>query len=162
MISVTFVCLGNICRSPMAEAVLKKLTGEKGIGASFDIKSYGTSDWEEGNPVYPSAQETLLRHGIVGFKHRSQPLTMNAVINSDYILVMDNNNMLDVVRMTAGRYGDKIFKLGHFLTPQIDIADPYYTRDFERSFNEISAGCTAFLKYIEDKHAEAIDYDKRH
>lgn len=162
MICVTFVCLGNICRSPMAEAVFKKMTDERGISSSFDIKSYGTSDWEEGNSVYPPAQETLQRHGIVGFKHRSQPLTLSAVINSDYVLVMDNNNLLDVVRMTAGGYGDKIFKLGHFLTPQIDVADPYYTRDFERAYNEIYAGCEAFLKYIENRHSDGLNYDKIH
>lgn len=146
----------------MAEAVFKKLIGERGLTSSFTVQSFATSDWEEGNDVYPPARCTLESHGITGFWHRSQVLTLNAVKNSDYVLVMDGMNLSDVVRMTAGRYGEKIFKLGHFLTPQIDVADPYYTRDFERAYAEISASCAAFLDYLEERHADALAYDRRH
>lgn len=146
----------------MAEAIFRRIVAEQGLSPSFDIQSYATSGWEEGNPVYPPARRALESHGIVGFTHRSQVLSLQAVKNSDYILVMDNMNMLDVVRMTAGRYGDKIFKLGHFLDEQIDIADPYYTGDFERSYREIDGACRAFLQYVMREHAQAIDYDRRH
>lgn len=135
---------------------------ERGTASSFEVSSFATSDWEEGNFVYPPAQKALQAHGITGFSHRSQVLKIQHIINSDYVLVMDNMNMLDVVRMTAGRYGDKIFKLGYFLKPAIDIADPYYTGNFERSFREINAACAAFLDYLSHKHSLVLSYDRLH
>ena len=152
MLTVSFICLGNICRSPMAEAVFKKLAEERGISSSLCINSFATSDWEEGNPVYPPAADVLRAHGITGFTHRSRPVTLADIKNSDYVLVMDHMNMTDVVRLTAGRYGDKIFKLGHFLPSRADIADPYYTRDFERAFRDIYAACSSFMDYLEERH----------
>lgn len=144
----------------MAEAIFKKMAEERGISSSLNIQSFATSDWEEGNPVYPPAAGALRAHGITDFKHRSRPVTLADLKNSDYVLVMDDMNMRDVVRLTAGRYGQKIFKLGHFLTPQIDIADPYYTRDFNRAYADIYAACSAFMDYLEGKHAGTISYDK--
>lgn len=162
MISVAFVCLGNICRSPMGEAIFKRMAEEEGLAHSFDVRSFGTSDEEEGNPVYLPARRTLESHGIFGFTHRARQLSLKDVKNTDYILVMDNSNMFDVVRLTAGRYGEKIFKLGHFCTPQLDVDDPWYTRDFERAYREIYSGCEGFMEYIKNTHASALDYDRRH
>lgn len=162
MITVSFVCLGNICRSPMAEAIFKRLAEERGVASSLNILSFATSDYEEGNPVYPPAARTLAAHGLQGFSHRSRQITLADIKNSDYVLVMDHMNMTDIVRMTAGRYGEKIFLLGHFLTPQREIADPYYTRDFEKAYSEIYAACEAFLDYLSDRHGGAFAYDSRH
>ena len=145
MLNISFICLGNICRSPMAEAIFKKMAEERGISSSLNIKSFATSDYEEGNPVYPPAARTMAQHGIVGFSHRSRQVTLADIKNSDYVLLMDHMNMTDVVRFTGGMYGDRIFLLGHFLTPQIEIADPYYTRDFERAWSDISSACAALL-----------------
>lgn len=156
MLTISFVCLGNICRSPMAEAVFKKLVAERGLSSFFCVQSFATSDYEEGNPVYPPAARTLENHGVHGFSHRSRPIALADIKNSDYVLVMDNMNMTDIVRLTAGRYGQKIFKLGHFLTPQQDIADPYYTRDFEKAYSQIAAACSAFLEYLIANHGGAL------
>ena len=159
MISVNFVCLGNICRSPMAELVFKKLVKERGIERSFDIKSFGTSNEEEGNHIYPPAKRTLAAHGIYG-DHIARQLTLKDVINSDYILVMNTSNLSDVLRLTGGEYRDKIFKLCAFTSDPRDVADPWYTSDFERAFTDIYDGVNCFLEYVLKKHKAAIEYDK--
>lgn len=161
MISVTFVCLGNICRSPMAELIFKKMVEDEGLSLSFNITSYGTSDYEEGNPIYYLAQRTLERHCIFG-THIAKQLSLRDVVNNDYILVMDSSNLMDVLRLTGGKFGEKLFKLCSFTSNPRDVADPWYTRDFECAFADISEGCRAFLEYIKREKAEALDYDKRH
>lgn len=161
MISVAFVCLGNICRSPMAELVFKKMVEDEGLALSFYVDSFGTSDEEEGNPIYYPAQKTLKAHGIGG-THRAKQLRLRDVVNNDFILVMDSNNLMDVLRLTGGKYGEKIFKLCSFTDNPRDVADPWYTRDFERAFSDIADGCRSFLKYVKREKANALDYDKRH
>lgn len=161
MIGVAFVCLGNICRSPTAELVFKRAAEERGIANSFCVSSFGTSEEEEGNPIYPHALKTLRAHGIAG-EHRAKQLTLKDVINNDYILVMDGENLIDVLRLTGGKFGEKIFKLGSFLSRPRDIDDPWYTRDFERAFCEISEGCNGFMEYLLREKRAAINYDLRH
>lgn len=161
MISVVFVCLGNICRSPMAEAVFGKLCKEEGLEHSFRISSFGTSDCEEGNPVYYPAAQTLKSHGITDFTHRAKMISLKDIKNADYLLVMDHMNMRDVVRMTGGQYGEKIYKLGYFSDGE-DVDDPWYTRDFEKAYSSILAGCRGFLDFIKREHANALWYDRFH
>lgn len=161
MINVTFVCLGNICRSPMAELIFKDIVEKRGLALSFNISSCATSEYEVGNPVYPPAARELEKHGIRG-THRARHMTKSDVINNDYILVMDSNNLMDVLRLTGGEYGGKIFKLCSFTDNPRDVADPWYTRDFKRAFNDIYDGCNAFLEYLLREKKEAFAYDKRH
>ena len=161
MINVSFVCLGNICRSPMAELIFKHLVDERGLTLSFNIKSFGTSDCEEGSPIYPSARRTLEKHGIAG-EHIARQISLNDVINCDYILVMDESNLRDITRLTGGAFKDKIFKLCSFTSNPRDVADPWYTLNFEKAFNDIYEGCSCFLQYLLDEKKEALDYDKRH
>lgn len=161
MINVTFVCLGNICRSPMAELIFKKMVEERGLALSFNISSCGTSDCEEGNPIYYPAQKTLAAHGIEG-KHTARQITMKDIKNNDFILVMDSSNLLDILRFTSGEYGEKIFKLCSFTPHPRDVADPWYTRDFEKAFADIYDGCKCFLDYISGVMKSALDYDSRH
>ena len=160
MFTVSFVCLGNICRSPMAEAVFKRLARERGFSSSVCVQSFATSNYEEGNPVYPPAARTLKEHGIEDFAHRSRQIRLADIKNSDYVLVMDYMNMRDIVRMTAGLYGEKIMMLGHFLNPPRDISDPYYTRDFEKAFGDITAACEEFCSFLQSRHGGAFAYDK--
>ena len=94
MINVAFVCLGNICRSPMAELIFKQLVNERGLSLSFNISSCGTSDCEEGNPIYYPAQKTLSAHNIAG-SHTARQITYKDIKNNDYILVMDGMNYAD-------------------------------------------------------------------
>lgn len=161
MIGVTFVCLGNICRSPMAEFVFKRMIKERGVEKSFCVSSCATSDYEEGNGIYPPAKKTLLKHGIAA-EHKSRPMTKSDVINNDYVLVMDSSNLFDVLRVTGGAFGEKVFKLCSFTKNPRDVADPWYTRDFERAYEDISDGCACFLDFVLTERAEEIAYDKRH
>ena len=140
----------------MAEAIFKKMAEEKGVDYNLSISSYATSDCEAGNPVYPPAQRVLREKGY-SFTHRSQQLTLTVIKNADYILVMDGMNYEDVRRMAGGNYADKIFKLGSFLPEPIDIADPWYSGDFERAYKEIYSSCKVFLNYIMVKHDKALN-----
>lgn len=155
MINVTFVCLGNICRSPMAEFIFKKMTAERGFASSFRINSFGTSDCEEDNPIYPPAQRILNAHGIYG-EHRARQISITDIVNSDYILVMDSQNLMDVLRLTSGAYGEKIFKLCSFTDNPRDVADPWYTRDFNEAYEDICDGCEGFLKYLQEERANLL------
>lgn len=161
MISVIFVCLGNICRSPMAEFVFKKMAEDRGVGDFFDVSSRGTSDEEEGNPIYYPAARVLRDHGIFG-SHRAVQLTKKEVINADYILVMDSSNLYDVLRLTGGQCSEKVFKLCSFASRPRDVADPWYTRDFERAYADIYDGCEGFFNYILRENADMLGYDSRH
>ncbi len=147
MINVAFVCLGNICRSPMAELIFKNLTEEKGLSHLFRISSFGTSDCEEGNPIYPQAKHTLIMHGIAG-DHTAKQISLTDVINNDYILVMDSGNLFDLLRLTGGEFGGKIHKLCSFTSYPRDVADPWYTRDFEKAYSDIEDGCKSCLNYL--------------
>lgn len=161
MINVAFVCLGNICRSPMAELIFKKLVDEQGLSLSFNITSFGTSDCEEGNPIYSPARRTLERHGISG-SHIARQISLKDVINNDYLLVMDGGNLFDLLRLTGGKFGDKIMRLCSFTSRERDVADPWYTLDFEKAYEDIYDGCKCFLEYLLKEKAEALSYDRRH
>lgn len=145
MISVAFVCLGNICRSPMAELIFKDMVERGGIAEHFRIDSFGTSDEEEGNPVYPLAARTLAAHGIVG-SHVAKKMTCADVENFDYVLVMEEKNRSRLILTTNGRYYDKMKRLCDYTDSPRDVVDPWYTRDFERAYIDIYDGCAAFLR----------------
>lgn len=146
MMKVAFVCLGNICRSPMAEFIFKDLIKKRGV---FDIKvtSFATSGCEVGNPIYPPAKNTLLSHGLM-CEHIAQQITLKDIESNDYILVMDSENLKSIYRLTGGKCKDKIFKLLSFSGMEKDVADPWYTNDFETAYQDILKGCTDFLNYI--------------
>jgi protein-tyrosine phosphatase len=131
----------------MAEAIFKRMVQEKELGYYFEISSYATSDCEEGNSVYYPAARVLKEKGY-DFSHKAKQVSLREIINADYILVMDDINLHDLTRLTCGHYGEKIFKLGHFLPEKIDIDDPWYTRDFERTYKEIYSSCQNFLTYL--------------
>ena len=143
----------------MAEAVFCRLIEERGVAHSFTVSSRATSDCEEGNPVYPPAQRALKERGY-NFSHRAKKLTLSDIKNADYVLVMDRMNLSDVTYI-AGAHSEKVRMLGHFLPEKIEIDDPWYTRDFDRAYNEIFSACNAFLDYLLKEHAEAIKYDNR-
>lgn len=148
MIKVFFVCLGNICRSPMAELYFKKLTAERGYSDEFYIDSFGTCDGERGNPVYPPAKAELSRRGVSG-SHIAKPLTASDAESADYILVSDGGNIARVLSITGGRFKDKIHRICDFTYDPRDVADPWYTRDFSKAFDDIKDGCDAFLDKLE-------------
>ncbi len=147
MIKVIFICLGNICRSPMAEFIFKNMLGQRGIEGEFSVESRATSDCEAGSDIYPPAVRELEKHGIYA-DHRAAMLTRAELSWCDYALVMDGSNLADVLRVAGGEYGHKVFKLCSFTSHPRDVADPWYTRDFAKAYADIEDGCKAFLKYL--------------
>ena len=150
MIRVLFICHGNICRSPMAEFIMKELVRERGLEDSFEIRSCATSTEEiwngVGNPVYPPAKRELAKHGIDCAGKRAVQLTPADYELYDYLICMDRNNVRNAVRIT-GR-GEKYRLLLEYAGESRDVADPWYTGDFERTYEDVLKGCTALLDII--------------
>ena len=150
MIRILFICHGNICRSPMAEFVMKELVRERGLEDRFEIRSCATSTEEiwngVGNPVYPLAKRELARHGIDCAGKRAVQLTPEDYNRNDYLICMDRNNVRNAVRIT-GR-GEKYRLLLEYAGESRDVADPWYTGDFERTYEDVLKGCTALLDII--------------
>ncbi|MBG9980891.1 low molecular weight phosphotyrosine protein phosphatase [Facklamia sp. DSM 111018] len=150
MVKVLFFCLGNICRSPMAEAVFRNLLKEEEIEEHFYVDSAGTSDEEAGNPVHPGTKERLAREGIGVEGIYSRPL-QESDLSFDYIIGMDASNMRNFKRFDQGRSKAKIAKLLSFAGEESDIADPWYTGDFEQTYQDVYRGCQALLEEIKKK-----------
>lgn len=147
---VVFVCLGNICRSPMGEFIFKKMLEEDGLADKVEVISRGTSDCEAGSPIYPPALRCLKSHGVEG-KHTAQKITADDIKSSGYILCMDSGNRFDLSLM-AGERADKIHRLCDFTARPRDVADPWYTLDFERAYRDIFDGCRAFLEFLKSEN----------
>ena len=145
MIRVLFVCLGNICRSPMAEFIMKKEIEERGIAAGFEIASAGTSDEEEGNPVYPPARAELSRRGIDCSGKRARKIARADCAHYDYILCMEDWHVRSVLRLCGEKEKGKVHRLSDYTDRPHDIADPWYTRDFAAAYSDIRPGVAAFL-----------------
>ncbi len=147
MIKVMFICLGNICRSPMAEFIFKDLVRKEGLDKNFEISSAGTSAEEEGNPVYPLARSELERHGISCAGKRAKKYEPSDYANADYILAMEARHVRSILRISGDPTG-KVHRLADFTPNPHDIADPWYTRDFPTAYKDIYQGCAAFLEYL--------------
>ncbi len=148
MIYVTFVCLGNICRSPMAEIIFKKMLEDNNLEGKFCVTSRATSDEEEGAPIYYPALKELNKRGLNG-SHRATVITFADIKNNDYILVMDRNNLADVMRLATPLYSHKVRRLCDFTLNPRDVADPWYSRSFDIAYEDIYDGCSCFLKYLQ-------------
>ena len=152
MTRIMFVCHGNICRSPMAEFVLKKMVAEKGIADQFLIASSATSTEEiwggVGNPVYPPAKAELARHGISCEGKRAVQLTSTDYDKYDLFVGMDSANIRNMHRMLGGDPQGKIRKLMDYTQKGGDVADPWYTRRFDVTYSDVVAGCEGLLKEI--------------
>lgn len=152
MIKILFVCHGNICRSPMAEFILKDMVSKMGISNQFEISSAATSTEEIwngiGNPVYPPARAELAKHGIRCDGKRAVQLCRQDYDKYDYLIGMDSNNIRNMERMLSHK-GEKIHKLLEFTGSDADVADPWYTGDFSRTYKDIKKGCEAFLNYLD-------------
>ena len=151
MIKVMFLCHGNICRSPMAEFVMKDMVAKQGLEDEFYIASSATSTEEIwngiGNPVYPPARRELAKHGISCEGKRAVQIKRADYDKYDIILCMDTNNMRNIKRIIPTDPEKKIHKLLDFAYGG-DVADPWYTGDFETTYNDVLRGCEGVLKYL--------------
>lgn len=152
MIKILFVCHGNICRSPMAEFVMKKLVREAGLDKEFEIASAATSREELGNPVYPPARRKLAEHGISCSGKTARQMTAADYSRYDYIPIMDRNNRRNIMRIIGSDPEGKVRLLMDYTGHPRDVADPWYTGDFETTWQDIAEGCAALLACIRSKN----------
>ncbi len=149
MIKIMFVCHGNICRSPMAEFIFKDLINKKGISDKFFVSSCATSTEEiwngVGNPVYPPAKRELAKHNISCEGKRAVQLKKSDYESYDYLIAMDTNNVRNIMRIIGSDNDGKVSKLMSCTSHSGDVADPWYSGDFETCYNDIYKGCCALL-----------------
>ncbi|MBQ9472607.1 MAG: low molecular weight phosphotyrosine protein phosphatase [Ruminococcus sp.] len=148
MTKILFVCHGNICRSPMAEFVMKRLARDRGMERDFEIASAATSREEIGNPVYPPARRKLAEHGISCSGKTAVQITAADYDRYDYIILMDSNNRRNLRRIIPDDPDGKVHMLTDFTDRPRDVADPWYTGDFERTWQDINEGCSALMEHI--------------
>ena len=155
MIKVLFICHGNICRSPMAEFILKDMVKKRGMEDQFYIESCATSTEEiwngVGNPVYPPAKRELAKHGISCDGKRARQVTKADYDKFDYLICMDNNNMRNIKWIIPSDPQNKISKLMNFAGSDADVADPWYTGDFEITYKDIVRGCEGLIEFLESQ-----------
>ena len=146
MIKILFICHGNICRSPMAEFVMKDLVKKAGLESQFHIESAATSTEEIGNPVYPSARRKLAEHGIYCAGKTARQLRNEDYDRFDLLIGMDKANLRNMRRICGGDFDGKIHLLMEYAGyPESEVADPWYTDDFETTWRDVLAGCQGLL-----------------
>ena len=155
MTKILFVCHGNICRSPMAEFVMKHLVEKAGLGERFQIASAATSAEELGNPVYPPARRKLAQHGISCAGKAARQLQRTDYGAWDLLIGMDGANLRNMGRICGGDPERKLHLLLDYAgRPGQDIADPWYTGDFDRTYDDVLAGCEGLLQSLTGADAE--------
>lgn len=152
MIKVMFVCLGNICRSPMAEFVLKDMVAKRGLQDDFLIASSATSSEEIGNPVHYGTVNKLRQYGISTKGKYAAKLQKSDYNTYDYILGMEERNIYHMKRILGEDIDHKVYRLLDFSNNSRDIADPWYTGNFDKTYEDIVEGCEAFLSYVLKKN----------
>ena len=145
MTRILFICHGNICRSPMAEFVMKDMVEKAGLAHEFSIASAATSTEELGNPVYPPARRKLAEHGIGCAGHAARRMTRRDYEAYDLLIGMDSANIRNMRRMYQDDPDGKIHLLLDFAGLHRDVADPWYTGDFEATWQDVNAGCRGLL-----------------
>ena len=152
MIRILFVCHGNICRSPMAEFIMKDLIRKKGLESRFEIASAATSREEIGNSVYPPAKRKLAQHGISCDGHQARQIIRSDYDRYDYIIGMDRANIRNINRITGGDPKGKIsLLLDHTDRSGQEVSDPWYTGDFEETWQDVLEGCSCLLTELEHR-----------
>ena len=148
MVKILFICLGNICRSPMAEFLFKDMVAKRGLADKFYIASAATSSYEIGNPVHPGTRNKLAQHGISVAAKTAVQLTKADYNKYDYLIGMEASNIRNILRIVGSDNRHKVYKLLQFAGSERDITDPWYTGNFDVTYNDIHEGCTALLEYL--------------
>lgn len=150
MTRILFVCHGNICRSPMAEFIMKYLVNEAGKTKDFIIASAATTTEELGNDIYPNARAELKKHGIP-FEHRQARQIKTGDYNKwDFIIAMDREDLNDILYVVGNDPEKKVRLLMSFTGQEKSVSDPWYTRDFFKAYNDIYNGCEALLEVLQN------------
>ena len=155
MIKVLFICHGNICRSPMAEFLLKDIVKKRGIADQFHIQSAATSTEEIwngiGNPVHPGTRKKLEEVGISCAGKRATQLTKSDYKDYDYLICMDAMNLKNTARICGRDRENKVYRMMDFTNEKRDVADPWYTGNFEKTYEDIMLGLEGFLQYLREE-----------
>lgn len=152
MVKVLFVCLGNICRSPMAEYILKKIIKEKGLEGKISVNSAATSSSTLGLDMHEESKMKLDEKNVSYKKHRAKKIKPSDYKNYDYIIGMDESNITNIIKITGNDIDKKIYKLMDFTDTKRDIADPWYTGNFSKAYDDIEYGCKKLLEFIIKKY----------
>ena len=151
MTRILFVCHGNICRSPMAEFVMKDLVKKAGLESRFHIGSAATSTEEIGNPVYPPARRKLVEHGIDCTGKTARQLTRADYGRFDLLIGMDRANLRNMQRICGGDPEGKLHLMLDYTDRPGDVADPWFTNNFEATWRDVLAGCEGLLRQMSDR-----------
>lgn len=146
MIKIMFVCLGNICRSPMAECVMSDMIAKRGLQNEISVCSSATSSEEIGNPIYPPAVKKLREESVPVLNHRATRLCSSDKIRYDYFVGMEERNLIAMRRILGE--DAKVCRLLDFAKNPRDIADPWWTGNFDVTYDDIVEGCGALLEHI--------------
>lgn len=153
MIKILFICHGNICRSTMSQFVFQDMVNKSGLASQFCIDSAATSTEEIGNPPHSGTVRKMREEGISVLSHRARQITWSDYKKFDYIIGMDTWNMRNLDRMLKGDPDGKVYKLLSFADSDRDIADPWYTGNFDVTYDDVVEGCRGLLEYLKDKGA---------
>ena len=151
MIKILFICHGNICRSPMAEYVLKDMVRRQHLEDRFSIASAATSREEIGNDVHRGTRRKLAEEGIACPSRQARQVTKADYADFDYLLIMDENNRRNLLRILGGDPEKKIHGMLDWSERPRDIADPWYTGNFDITYDDIVEGCETFLQHLKEE-----------
>ncbi|MDO4439166.1 MAG: low molecular weight protein-tyrosine-phosphatase [Eubacteriales bacterium] len=152
MIKILFICHGNICRSTMAQFVMQDLVNKAGLNKQFYIDSMATSKEEIGNGPHRGTVQKLKQVGVPVLQHYAKQINAGDYNKFDYIIGMDSFNIRNLNRILNGDPKDKVYKLLSFAKSERDIADPWYTGNFDDTYNDVKEGCIALLDYLRQEY----------
>lgn len=148
MVRILFICHGNICRSAMAQCVMQWLVDERGLDENFVVDSAATTYEEIGMPIYPPARDKLNAEGVPVVPHQARRIEAGEVTDWDYIICMDEENVRHLKQILGAENCGKVSKLLSYVGESRDVADPWYTRDFDATYCDVLRGCEALLEQL--------------
>ena len=151
MVNILFICHGNICRSTMAEFYMKHIVEQAGLSDSIYIESAATSREEIGNDTHYGTKQKLDEMGIPYTRHKARQVTMEDYYNFDYLIIMDENNARNLKRIIGDNVDAKVYKAMSFVGESRDVKDPWYTGNFDETYDDVSRSCDALLAVLKEK-----------